>query len=301
MIWAGQPVVKGGPEPVLDWPLSAPPRPKRCELTSSTPDALWASRSVSLLGPAAVVCEGISHTVRGESLLDDLSLVVGVGTRLLVVSRPQESASMLLRVLAGLSHPTAGTVRLAGMARADNSAEGWARRIGYVGPEVGIYPWMTPREVLDLAARIADFDARDRARRIDALAERYRIGMQLDEPVRRGGEALAQRVALAAAMLTDPEVLLLDEPLRSLEPKERSRLLAMRGRRRTVLLASRDPASEAGLVDQVAFLRDGRVALHAPVKELDARGLTLSQGGIEALAELATPSAQPTAAAAATG
>jgi ABC-type multidrug transport system, ATPase component len=244
-----------------------------------------------------VLCEGISRTVRGEHLLDDLTLVVGVGARLLVVSRPEESASMLLRVLAGLSHATAGTVRLAGVARADNSPEGWARRVGYVGPEIGIYSWMTPREVLDLAGRIAEYDAGDRHRRINGLAEHFRFGVQLDEPVGRGGEPLAQRVALAAAMLTDPEVLLLDEPLRSLEPDERSRLLAMPGRRRTVLLASRYPASEAGLVNQVAFLRDGRLALHAPVKELDAHGLTLSQRGIEALAELAAVSEQPPAAA----
>src|SRR4029077_17827378 len=100
----------------------------------------------------------------------------------------------------------------------------------------------------------------------------------------RGGEALAQRVALAAAMLTDPEVLLLDEPLRAVEADERTRLLAIPGRRRTVLIVSRYPASEAGLVNQVAFLRDGRLAVHVPVTELDARGLTLSQRGIEAIA-----------------
>jgi ABC-2 type transport system ATP-binding protein len=266
-------------------------------LTSSTPDALWASRSVRLLRPAAVLCEGISRTVRGERLLDDLTLVVGVGARLLVVSRPEESASMLLRVLAGLAHATAGSVQLAGVARADNSPEGWARRVGYVGPEAGIYSWMTPREVLDLAGQIAEYDAPDRRRRINALAEHFRFGVQLDEPVQRGGEPLAQRVALAAAMLTDPEVLLLDEPLRSLDPDERVRLLAIPGRRRTVLMASRYPASEAGLVNQVAFLRDGRLALHAPVKELDARGLTLSQRGIEALADMAPASGLPAAAA----
>ena len=71
-------------------------------LTSSTPDALWASRSVRTLRPAAVVCEGVTRRQRGQRLLDDLTLVVGVGARLLVVSRPEQSASMLLRVLAGL-------------------------------------------------------------------------------------------------------------------------------------------------------------------------------------------------------
>ncbi len=260
-------------------------------MTSSTPDALWASQSVRTLKPAAVVCEGVSRRLRGQPLLDDLTMVVGVGARLLVVSRPEQSASMLLRVLAGLSRMHLGIVRLAGVARRDSSAAGWARRVGYVGPEAGIYPWMTPREVLDLAGRIAEYDPADNQRRIDRVAERYRIGVHLDQPIRRGGEPLAQRVAFACAMLTEPEVLLLDEPLRAVEPEERARLLTIPGRRRTVVIASRYPASEAGLVDQVAFLRDGRLVVHTPVDELDRRGLALSQRGIDALIELAAAEA----------
>ena len=87
-------------------------------------------------------------------------------------------------------------------------------------------------------------------------------------------------------MLTEPEVLLLDEPLRAADAEERARLLTIPGRRRTVVIASRYPASEAGLVNQVAFLRDGRLLLHAPIDELEQRGLALSQRGIDALIEL---------------
>jgi len=198
---------------------------------------------------------------------------------------------MLLRVLAGLSRVRSGIVRLAGVSRPDSSAAGWARRVGYVGPEAGIYPWMTPREVLDLAGRIAEYDAADIQRRIDHVAEHYRIGVNLDQPIRRGGEPLAQRVALASAMLTEPEVLLLDEPLRAVEPEERARLLTIPGHRRTVVIASRYPASEAGLVNQVAFLRDGRLMVHAPITELERRGLALSQRGIDALIELSAAEA----------
>jgi ABC-type multidrug transport system ATPase subunit len=261
-------------------------RPEVRPLTSSTPDALWASGSVRTLKPAAVVCEGVTRRSRGQDLLRDLTLVVGVGVRLLVVSQPEQSASMLLRVLAGLSRVRSGIVRLAGVARPDSSAAGWARRVGYVGPEAGIYPWMTPREVLALAGRIAEYDAADIRRRIDRVAEQYRIGVNLDQPIRRGGEPLAQRVALASAMLTEPEVLLLDEPLRAVEPEERARLLTIPGRRRTVVIASRYPASETGLVNQVAFLRDGRLQVHAPVSDLERHGLALSQRGIDALIEL---------------
>lgn len=248
------------------------------------------------LRPAAVVCERITRTEHGQRVLDDVSLVVGVGARLLLASRPEETASTLLRVLAGLSRATSGSVRLAGMPGSDMSTTGWTRRVGYVGPEAGIYAWMTPREVLDLAGRIAEYDAHDRQRRIDSLGERYGFSQYLDEPVQRGGEPLAQRVALAGAMLSDPEVLLLNEPLRAVDPEERAKLLAIPGRRRTVVIASRYPASEAGLVNQVAFLRDGRLALHAPIRALDARGLTLSLRGIEALADLASTAAPERAA-----
>jgi len=80
-------------------------------------------------------------------------------------------------------------------------------------------------------------------------------------------------------------VLLLDEPLRAVGATERRRLLEIPGERRTVLLVSRYPASEEGLVDRVVLIRDGRVALHARVGELAAHGLTLSMQGIRDLAQ----------------
>jgi ABC-type multidrug transport system ATPase subunit len=141
-------------------------------------------------------------------------------------------------------------------------------------------------EVLDLAGRLAGHDRSERRRRIEDAIERYRLGPGLRAPVRRGGPALAQKVGLAAAMLTDPEVLLLDDPLRSLDPGERARLLRIPGRRRTVLLASRYPASEEGLVNQVALLRHGRIAIHARREDLDEHELPLSLRGIAALADL---------------
>jgi len=257
---------------------------RRCILTSSTPDALWASRSVRLLRPAAVVTNGLRRTVNGRKLLDGVDLRVPVGARLLLVSEPDEAASLLLRVLAGLARPSAGSFDLAGVPRSDAADAGWRRRIGYVGGEQGFYPWLSPREVLDLAGRLADYDRAERVRRIDAAIEQYRLGPGLDRPVSRGGPPLAQRVALAAAMLTDPEVLLLDDPLRSLDPAERTRLLAVPGRRRTVVLASRQPDSEDGLINQVALLLNGRLAIHARRDDLAKRALPLTLRGIAGLA-----------------
>jgi ABC-2 type transport system ATP-binding protein len=236
--------------------------------------------------PAAVEVHGLRRAQDGRWVLDGLELRVPIGARLLLVARPEEGASALLRVLAGLVRPAAGAVLLAGLSRADDSAAGWARRVTYLAPEPGIYPWLSPNEALDLAGRLAGYDRGERRRRIDAATEQFRLGSGADRPISRGGTALAQKTALAAAMLTEPEVLLLDDPLRSLDPLERARLLRLPGRRTTVLLASRFPASEAGLMNQVALLRDGRLALHVPISDLERAGLPPSLRGIEALADL---------------
>jgi ABC-2 type transport system ATP-binding protein len=232
-----------------------------------------------------VVVSGLERSVGRQRLLDGVDLRVPVGARLLLVSQPESAASLLLGILAGLARARRGRFELAGLSRADDPG-GWRRRVAYLPPDGGFYPWLSPMEVLELAGRLAGYEREERARRIDAAVERYRLASGLRRPVSRGGPALAQKVGLAAAMIGDPEVLLLDEPLRALDDTERARLLRIPGRRRTVLLASRYPASEEGLVDQVALLRDGRLALHARRDELTDHGLPLSMKGIVALTEL---------------
>ncbi len=254
-------------------------------MTSSTPDALWSSRAVRLLRPTAVVCEGLRRRSADGSGLAGVDLTVGVGARVLVVAEPDAGGSLLLRVLAGLAHRDGGRIRMAGTTRPDATAQGWGRRIAFVGPEPGLYPWMSAAETLDLAARLALLDPVTARRRIGEAVDRWGLGLHLERPMRRIGLAHLQRTAMAAALLGDPEVVLLDEPLRAVDPDERMHLLRLPGERRTVLLASRYPASEAGCVNQVVLLRGGRVAVHAATAELDARRLPLSHRGIATLAD----------------
>lgn len=247
-------------------------------LTSSTPDALWDAPALRTLRPAALTCEGVS---RGR-LLDRLDLSVPVGMRLLLVGEPEASASTLLRILAGLARPSRGRITIAGMD--DPSAEGWGRRVAYLGPRPGIRSWMTPREALELAAALLELPRVDAARRIERALAWVRIDeATASRPLRRGGPPLLQRTGLAAALIADPEVLLLDEPLRGVEAVERTRMLRLPGRRRTLLIASRYPTSEAGLVSHVALLRAGRVAAMVSVDELAAAGLPLSASGVSEL------------------
>jgi ABC-2 type transport system ATP-binding protein len=267
-------------------------------MTSSTPDALWSAAPLRLLRPVGIAWNGLRH----GALLAGSSLSVPVGTRLLVVGEPEASVSLLLRLLAGLSRPRRGRIEMAGIA--DASPGGWGRRVAYLGPEPGVRSWMTPRETLRLAADLLELSRAAAERRIAEVVAWARIpATALDRPVGRGGQALAQRTALASALVGDPEVVLLDEALRALDPKERHGLLRLPGDRLTVLIASRYPASEAGLVSHLALLRHGRVALVASIRDLEAAGLPLSMHGIVTLGRLhhaARAAAEPASAAAAT-
>ena len=207
-----------------------------------------------------------------------------VGTRLLVVGEPEAGASALVRVLAGLSRPNHGRIEIAGLS--DPSRAGFGRRAAFLGAEPGIHSWMTPREALVLADRLLELDAADADERIDrALAGAGIPSGASDRSVGRGGPPILQRTGLAAALLGDPEVLLLDEPLRALEAEDRADLLDLPGDRRTVVIASRYPAADAGLASHVALVRGGRIALVAPVGDIDAAGLSLSLRGIAELAD----------------
>jgi ABC-2 type transport system ATP-binding protein len=253
----------------------------------STPDALWSSPAAHRLRPVAIEIEGVARTVGGQAVLDGVDLAIPSGAQVLVAGIEPHAASLLLRIMAGLVRPDRGSVLVAGLRRKSAIPEGWARRIGYVGADPGIPLWMTPAESLQLAARLAGIDGAQRERLIDAALLGFQLGAIRDRPLRHAGRMVAERTALAAALLPDPEVLLLDEPLRAHAPPERLRLLRFPGDRRTVLIASQYPAQEGGTVDRVVLLRDGRVALYAPIEELDAQRLPLSFRGLTALADLA--------------
>ena len=146
---------------------------------------------------------------------------------------------------------------------------------------------MSADETLALSARLVGLERPDAQRRIEEAVERWGLATGRDRPMSRMGLAFLQRAAMAAALLGDPELVLLDEPLRALDPDERIRLLRLPGERRTVVLASRYPASEAGAVNQIALLQHGRVELHAPFSALEEHGLPLSLRSIQSLAGMA--------------
>ena len=249
-------------------------------LASSTPDALWRAPTARVAQPAAISCREVS----AGRHLHRCSFRLAPGVRVILASEPHAAGTLLLRVLAGLVRPSAGRVVVAGIEGPDAARHGG--RVAYVGREPGIHGWMTPREALRLGAELLDLPAAEAERRIEEAVEQARIAAtDLERPVRRGGAELAQRTALAVALVGDPEVLLLDEPLAALPPNERVRLLKLPRARRTVIVASSRPEELAASASHAMLLRYGRVVALTSMAELASAVLAPTHEGLAALAE----------------
>ena len=184
--------------------------------------------------------------------LAEIDLDVGQG--LTAVTGPNGAGkTTLLRVLAGLLRPDSGTVEIPRE----------RRRIGYIPQDLALDPEMTGRETLALLAALHGVPRRERAGRIARLTESFGTAGHLDRPVASWSGGLKRRLHLAAGMIHDPDLLLLDEPTAGLDVEGNDFLWAELKRRaaagRAVVVVTHDLAAADLHADRIVALQRGRI------------------------------------------
>ena len=216
--------------------------------------------------PAAIELDGLTRRYGERVALDRLTLAVPAGATLVVFGPNGAGKSTLLRVLATLLRPHAGAVRILGRLLPD---EGWAirGRIGLLGHEPLLYRDLTGRENLRYHARLHGVGLE----RVEALLDRVGLRLRAGEKVHTYSRGMVQRLAVCRAVLHDPEVLLLDEPLANLDPAAAALVEPLIGPSsgRTRVVTSHDPAGGLAEADLALGLRGGRPELLAPAAEVD--------------------------------
>jgi osmoprotectant transport system ATP-binding protein len=205
--------------------------------------------------------------------LGPVSLQVAQGERLALVGPSGSGKSTALRLLMGLLAPDGGAALLQGLPIGPGDWER-RRRLGYVVQGGGLFPHFTAAGNVTLVARHLRWAPRRIAERLADLAALARISPELLGRYPRelsGGQA--QRVSLMRALMLEPEVLLLDEPLGALDPITRAELqrdlrAVVQALGKTMILVTHDLAEAAYLADRVALLREGRVVQVAPLATL---------------------------------
>jgi heme exporter protein A len=220
--------------------------------------------------PAAIELDGLTRRYGERVALEDVTLTLAPAATLVVFGPNGAGKSTLLRVLATLLRPHAGVARVLGRALPD---EGWAvrGRIGLLTHEPLLYRDLSGRENLRFHARLhgVGFD------RVENLLERVGLRVRADDRVHTYSRGMVQRLAVCRAVLHEPELLLLDEPLAALDPGAAAAVTPLLAGGTRVLI-SHDVERGLAEADLVLGLRGGRVALLAPAAQIavaDVRGL----------------------------
>jgi osmoprotectant transport system ATP-binding protein len=197
--------------------------------------------------------------------LRDVSLLVERGQTGCLIGESGSGKSTILRLITGLVYPDRGSVRFDGATIEPKSVPALRLRMGYVIQEGGLFPHLTAYDNAALMAKHLGWEPSRISQRIEELRSLMRLpeaALERHPRLLSGGQR--QRVGLMRALMLDPELLLLDEPLGALDPITRSELQTdlrtiFSELKKTVIVVTHDLAEAAFFGDFIAVMREGRI------------------------------------------
>jgi osmoprotectant transport system ATP-binding protein len=218
--------------------------------------------------------EGVSKRFGAYAAVQDVDLAIARGRTHALIGPSGCGKSTLLRMIVGLVTPDAGRVVFDGQPLGPGTLAAVRRRLGYVIQEGGLFPHLTARDNATVMPRFLRWPADQTAARVAELAELTHLTPELlDRFPRQLSGGQRQRVSLMRALMLDPDVLLLDEPLGALDPLIRADLqdelreiFLTLGK--TVVIVTHDLAEAGLLADRITLLRGGRIVQQGSLDEL---------------------------------
>lgn len=205
--------------------------------------------------------------------LDGLSLSVEQGEIFGFLGANGAGKTTTLKLLMRLIYPSAGRARILGQ---DIAEVAMHHRIGYLPENPYFYDYLTAREFLEYCAELFGYPRDERRKQAELLLRRVRLDEKSwNTQLRKFSKGMLQRVGLAQAVINDPEVVFLDEPMSGLDPigrrEVRDLIAALRQEGKTVFMCSHILSDIEVLCDRVAILKRGRLAHVGRLDELRRR------------------------------
>jgi ABC-2 type transport system ATP-binding protein len=217
--------------------------------------------------------DGVSKSYRGIPAVRDVSLVAGPGQVIGLLGPNGSGKSTTVKMLVGLLRPTAGTVRWCGLDVHDAAnLRVYQRLFGYVPEEPRLYNYLTAIEYLELVGGLRRLEHQVLRRRIDRFLELFGLGNEQHVPISSFSKGMRQKVLISAALLHDPQIVVLDEPCSGLDVGStlilRRMVTALARRGTTVIYSSHVMDMVERVCDDVLILHKGRVVAHDSVSRL---------------------------------
>lgn len=221
--------------------------------------------------------EKVTKFYNGQQVLKPTDLSVADGRTTVLIGPSGCGKSTLLRLMIGLIRPDSGRVVFAGEELNRDNLRAIRRRMGYVIQDGGLFPHLSARGNVELMARHLGWDKERRRRRLEELVELTQLWPEvLDRfPVQMSG-GQQQRVSLMRALMLDPDVLLLDEPLGALDPmirfemQEELRAIFQR-LGKTVVMVTHDMGEAGFFGDTIVIMKEGAILQQGGLRELAER------------------------------
>jgi len=193
--------------------------------------------------------------------LDRLTLEINGGEVFGFLGPNGAGKTTTLKLLMQLIFPTSGRAEILGCPVGDIRTR---HRIGYLPENPSFYDYLTAEELLGYFGELFGYSGADRRKRVQSLLDRVGIGAERRLQLRKFSKGMIQRVGIAQALLNDPEVIFLDEPMSGLDPlgrrDVRALILELRDQGRTVFFSSHILADAEALCRRVAVVAGGRLA-----------------------------------------
>ncbi|MFO7799179.1 ATP-binding cassette domain-containing protein [Rhodohalobacter sp.] len=209
-----------------------------------------------------------------QRVLDDVSFTIPTGRTISLIGPSGCGKSTLLRIIMGLIPADSGTVEIASEKMHSGNVLELRRKMGYVIQTGGLFPHLTARENLTLVTNFLKLNPEEVEERIEKLITLTNIDPSLLErkPEKLSG-GQAQRISLMRALMLDPPILLMDEPLGSIDPLVRHELQndlrsIFRELKKTVLIVTHDLGEAAFLGDAISLMQSGRIVQEGTIREI---------------------------------
>jgi len=227
---------------------------------------------------AVLELSGISKSYRTHLslrkywILRDLTLSVREGEIFGFIGTNGAGKTTTIKLAIGLIFPDGGTIRIFGE---DARRVGLRRRIGFLPENPYFYDYLTGVEFLDFHARLFGLGSQERRRRVQDLLERVGLGNRGDRQLRHYSKGMLQRIGLAQALINDPDLVILDEPMSGLDPigrrEVRDIILDLKARGRTVFFSTHILSDTETICDRVGMLVRGTLKAVGAIDDLVAR------------------------------
>jgi ABC-2 type transport system ATP-binding protein len=229
--------------------------------------------------PAAVTCRGLTKRFGGASgvlAVDGLDLDVPAGSVFGLLGPNGAGKTTTLRLITGLARPTGGTVAIDGVPVAGEADRGLGMRraIGVLDQDPRYYGWMSGRELVELAAKLQGLSPAEATGRATETLEMVGLGEAQKRRISGYSGGMRQRLGIAQALVSRPRLLILDEPVSSLDPEGRRDLLVLieqLGTSATVIFSTHVLTDIERICDRVGIIDHGRLVTEGPLDELLAR------------------------------